>query len=213
MRTTDLLPIQLDGEPLRWFSRLCEFCLAGSSRTLESIWRSTAKSSKGKRPPSSWYRASERWEWPTRAAAFDRAQFQQEALELQATRREERVRRRAIVSKLGEQVKKMLRIAATGGEMPVMLPALARVYLSSSRDEFGCTEPDLPQAEPMDLQQPGKFEWPELQIVVTHQDKDGNVIPKPAYPWELSSSKEITGDSQNATAIPETTPGFFFERT
>ncbi len=140
------LPAPLPGEPPRWYARLCDFCLAGSSRTLDSTWRAATKGSKGQRAPGSWLRACEQWKWRARAAEYDNARHRQQAVELDNERREERARRRRVIGILGDRLEDLL--ADDAGASPLALAGLARVYLAASAEDFGATSDDLPVQTP-----------------------------------------------------------------
>ncbi len=81
---------QQAGEPSRWYACFWQYyCLAGPARTLESAWRrsrSTATSSsieqraKPTRPSAHFYGLVSAWRWSERAAAYDRADREKQAL-------------------------------------------------------------------------------------------------------------------------------------
>lgn len=178
MRKSDLLPVQLMGEPARWYSRLCQFCLVGPSRTLEGFWRVATKSSK-KRLPSSWRNACEKWDWRKRAAEFDRARARQELERLDSQRRAELNARVLRIQGLGNYLDEMLRPKNTKAYTPVEIVAVARTYFAASREEFGLNYAELKQVNSkQDAQQRGPV-LPELHIVVKREQPDGTLANEP----------------------------------
>lgn len=145
----ELIPPPLPDEPTRWYLRFAEYCVEGTSRSLEAVWRTTAKGGKRQRPPGSWYRASNEWEWKKRAAQFDRNVFADRAGDLQLMAERERARRRTIISEIGKRIEQLLsrdRIGMSSAEI-----AMLRTYLDASVKEFGPTRIDAPQpvSEPL----------------------------------------------------------------
>lgn len=172
------LPSRLAGEPERWYARFCDFCLTGPERTLEGVWRVAAKGAKGQRVPGSWSRASERWKWRSRAADFDCLQFQRQAAEVENMRREERARRRSIVSKLGARVDALLlEQNAPADVTPTGLAALARVYLAASCIEFGPPMTDVVHGDDDHVGTPlNPVEPPKMIIEIVDHTKRGQVV-------------------------------------
>lgn len=94
------------GEPSIWFARFATYRqMEPEARSLEAVWRAEleradeAKRSKAKRPNSSWYAASDKWNWKGRAFAWDE---HQRALDDQAWALRRRQRRDAAWS-IGER--------------------------------------------------------------------------------------------------------------
>jgi len=178
MRKSDLLPVQLMGEPARWYSRFCQFCLVGPNRTLEGFWRVATKSSK-KRLPSSWRNACEKWNWRKRAAEFDRARARQELERLDGQRRAELNARVLRIQGLGIYFDEMLRSKDKKAHSPVEIAAVARTYFAVSREEFGLSQDELQKVNSKQAAQLIEPVVPELQIVIKREQPDGTLTNEP----------------------------------
>jgi hypothetical protein len=155
-----------EGEPDLWFDRFERFRRAGASRTLlsvyneerQEVWARQGKPFKrASSTPSTWSNASQKWNWRSRASAFDQWQrdrrrqederaFQQEQAE---ARRNRRLIIKALSSLLGKitveaSKEKALNIGDTDSSVHTLgiagfynLARAAAVVFKESRLEFG----------------------------------------------------------------------------
>ncbi len=92
---------QQPGEPDRWFQRFCRYLYMGPRRsflaTYRTEWRERVQSGVGcpslNSIPNTWQMAVVRWQWPERAAAWDRAERERLHAEYEADRHADRLAR------------------------------------------------------------------------------------------------------------------------
>jgi len=75
---------RMAGEPELWYRRFVGFCVLGTERSLEQAWRHHCLQVGGRAQrslPQAWRAAAARWQWPARAATWDRALAQEAAQE------------------------------------------------------------------------------------------------------------------------------------
>lgn len=115
---------QQPNEPDLWFARFHEFLLSGSGRSLLATYNASAKKpEKARTIPSSWREAAKKWNWESRAIAFDNHQ-QSEDLEVwQRRRREIREKQWAIAEKLLNKAQEMLEVPLSDQRWTAIAPA------------------------------------------------------------------------------------------
>ncbi|MGE0825522.1 MAG: hypothetical protein AB7G75_26240 [Candidatus Binatia bacterium] len=84
-------------EQTRWYQRFVEYLQLGSGRTLTDAYRKERERAgkSGRKPPSSWLKASTRHDWKGRAAAYDDEQrriVEEESIALRRKEQEELLR-------------------------------------------------------------------------------------------------------------------------
>jgi hypothetical protein len=67
---------QLPGENTRWYSRFSQYLQLGPTRSIREVYRLEKRSSTSISPGASWFQAAQRYDWQTRAAAYDDYQRQ-----------------------------------------------------------------------------------------------------------------------------------------
>jgi hypothetical protein len=71
---------RMPGEPSLWYSRFHAYLLAGSGRTVYSVFHGEKMGNKAEPPegkrkaPGRWYGVAKQWEWDARAAEYDKDQ-------------------------------------------------------------------------------------------------------------------------------------------
>ncbi len=103
------------GESNRWYARFTAYRLAGSSRTIEDVYRveREAKGRVGKRPGHLWYLNSKAWQWKERAESWD--QFEEKRIEAEWEERRKEQRERDW--DLGKAMQKKARKAIEGADL------------------------------------------------------------------------------------------------
>ena len=180
------LPERLDDEPAKWHARLCAYCLCGPSRTVDETWRQEQATGghKGQRPPGSWRRAVERWNWTSRAAVHDAATLAAEAREAGERRRLERERRRDFAARLLNRVQALVDDPHVFREIPASVGLAASRAHAIHQSEFGA-DPTEEQIEDAALLLPASAPGPVVNIIV-----QGNIekdeLPPPGVVAEES---------------------------
>lgn len=98
-------------EPALWYDRFTQFCQMGSGRALlEIVNRDRDRKGTRRRTsiPGAWTRASDRWQWRSRAEAYDQEQRRLDAETLASARDELRQVERALAARLRERAQTML---------------------------------------------------------------------------------------------------------
>lgn len=135
----DLPPIAREpGESSEWYSRFCSFCLAGPRRSALAVYKSQRPDKARKSPtglPGSWKIALEKFDWKTRATAFDAAVIEQDKQRFSEDREAERKKRFAVLKRLRRKINEALLLCNPLGTPLSAIANAVRVFCEMSRAE------------------------------------------------------------------------------
>jgi hypothetical protein len=132
-------------EPARWFARFETYRLLGPSRTIEAAFQAEARTANltAARPGQAWYNAAQRYDWQTRAEAWDNAQRARIAAIEEPRRVDARERRIAMIDHILTAVYDVLRLTDLHNPAPELartLPTVRTLFkdlLAAQRAEIG----------------------------------------------------------------------------
>lgn len=148
--------LQREGEPTKWYVRFEHYRLLGISRSIDASFRQCATeeralkggSGQQKEAPRTanrhWYAAAEKWQWKTRAEAWDKHEQMLESARIEAERMEARRIARENAAKHREQMiqamsNPLFRAAAAFKPEEASLAEMQKLFdslLNQSRQEF-----------------------------------------------------------------------------
>ncbi len=203
------LPEQPPGMSARDWARMTAYILAPpATRSIEAVFQAEGgkKGAGGckRRPPGSFYRAAERWGFKEAAAEYDRAVAALEAAELEATRKQGRKDRAALVEKFVASASLLLDDPTILASLPAGTSAAVLRAFQASRLEFGSDIlPEDQERERGGLLR--RSDQPVIEVFLS--GPEATPLPASQMPEADKIAPNFHPDADEHPALPIATPG------